>query len=96
MAKYRILYCKNIPYGVRAHDENGRVPRQLPRQFEAAVDALAMALGATEEAEYRAGFRWGETQERPGTAAEVADAVVQELIAAYPSERLARLIRQEE
>jgi len=68
----------------------------LPRQFEAAVDALAMALGATEEAEYRAGFRWGETQERPGTAAEVADAVVQELIAAYPNERLARLIRQEE
>ncbi len=94
MAEYRILYWGDIPYGVRAWDENGRVTRQLPRQFEAAIDALAMAVGATEEAEYRAGFRWGDTEERPGAATEVAEAVVEELITAYPQERLAEVIRQ--
>lgn len=94
MAEVRIMYWQKIPYGVRAEDENGRVTRQLPAQFEAAIDTLAMAVGATEEADYRAGFRWGTTEERPGTAQEVADAVMQELIAAYPGERLAQLARQ--
>lgn len=96
MAEYRILYWKDIPRGVRTRDENDRVTRQLPARFEAAIDALAMAVGATEEADYRAGFHWGNTEERSGTAEEVAEAVVQELIAAFPAERLARLSRQKE
>jgi hypothetical protein len=96
MAQVQIYYWKDIPYGVRARDENGRVTKQLPRAFEATVDAAAMAEGQTAADEYQAGFVWGETQERPGTAETVAQAVVDEITAAYPPARLAKLARREQ
>lgn len=95
MAKVQVMYWKDIPYAVRATDENGRVSKQLPREFEAVVDAAAMADGDTEQKQYQAGFRWGPAEERPGTAAEVVEAVLAEIIAAYPSARLAKLARRQ-
>lgn len=89
MASVRIMYWKDIPYGVRASDEGGgRVSRQLPAAFQEAVDAAAMAEGATSQEDYQAGFAWGPPDERPGPAAAAADAVVAEIVAAYPQERL--------
>ncbi len=97
MAKVKIMYWKDtIPYGVRASDENGRASRQLPGQFVSAVDAMAMVEGDTEQDAYRDGFTWGPAEEREGTADEVADAVLAELIEAYPMERLAKLARGED
>ncbi len=94
MAKVKIMYWKEaIPYGVRAFDKNGRVSRQLPNQFGATVDATAMIEGDTEQDAYRDGFTWGPEEERAGTAEEVADAVVAELVAAYPVERLGKLMQ---
>ncbi|MFQ5407321.1 MAG: virulence factor [Anaerolineales bacterium] len=95
MASVRIMFWKDIPYGVRAFDEGGnRVTRQLARRFEAAVDAAAMAEGATDEKAYRAGFRWSEPEERSGSAAEVVRDIVAEINAAYPPSRLAKLVRR--
>ncbi len=95
MATVQIYYWKDIPYGVRAKDDQGRVTKQLPKAFEASVDAAAMADGQTEADQYQAGFRWGEAQERPGAAEEAAQAVVDEIVAAYPPSRLAKLARRE-
>ena len=95
MAKVQIMYWKDVPYAVRASDEKGRVSKQLPREFEAVVDAAAMTDGATEQKAYQAAFRWGDAEERPGTAAEVAEAVVAEIVAAYPSQRLAKLAKRQ-
>jgi len=95
MAQVRIMYWKDIPYGVRASDEAGRVSRQLPPEFQEAVDAAAMAEGATSQDDYQAGFSWGPPQERTGPAAAVADAVVAEIVAAYPRGCLDRLARRE-
>ena len=95
MTKVQIYYWKDIPFGVRARDENGRVTKQLPRAFEAAVDAAAMAEGRTEAEQYREGFRWGDAEERPGSAEEAAQAVVEEIVAAYPAARLAKLAKRE-
>jgi uncharacterized protein (DUF1501 family) len=94
MAQVRIMYWKEIPYGVRASDAGGRVSRQLPAGFQEAVDAAAMADGDTAQEAYQAGFTWGPPEERPGSAAEAADAVVAEIVAAYPGERLLRLARR--
>jgi len=92
MAQVRIMYWKDIPYGVRATDEAGaRVSRQLPPEFQETVDAAAMAEGATSAEDYQAGFTWGNPDERPGTAAAAADAVVAELVSAYPRERLSKM-----
>ena len=94
MTQVRIVYWKDIPYGVRAADEGGRVSRQLPPEFQESVDAAAMAEGATSQEDYQAGFSWGPPQERPGPPAEAADAVVAEIVAAYPRERLDTLARR--
>mgnify|MGYP001601464854 FL=1 len=89
------MYWKEIPYGVRASDASGRVSRQLPASFQEAVDAAAMADGETSQDAYQAGFTWGPAEERPGSAAEAADAVVAEILAAYPKERLNKLARRQ-
>ena len=92
MAQVRIMYWKGIPYGVRATDQaGGRVSRQLPPEFQEAVDAAAMTEGATSAEDYQAGFTWGAPEERPGTASSAADAVVAEIVAAYPKERLSKM-----
>jgi len=95
MSQVRIMYWKDIPYGVRASDEGGRVSRQLPPAFQEAVDAAAMADAATSQEDYQAGFSWGPAEDRAGPAAAVADAVVAEIVAAYPQERLDRLARRQ-
>jgi hypothetical protein len=95
MAQVQIYYWKDVPYGVRARDDNGRVTKQLPKAFEATVDAAAMAEGQVEADQYQAGFVWGQAEERPGTAEEAAQAVVDEVVAAYPPARLAKLARRQ-
>jgi len=94
MAQVRIMYWKEIPYGVRAADAGGRVSRQLPPEFQEAVDEAAMADGDTAQEAYQAGFTWGPPEERPGSAAEAADATVAEIVAAYPGDRLKGLARR--
>jgi hypothetical protein len=84
MAKYQVMFWKHIPAHVKAWDERGEVKRLLPDRFQAAIDAYAMKDGSTEMDAYLEGWRWSETQERPGSAAEVAGAVVTELDAANP------------
>lgn len=96
MAKVRILYWKEFPYGVRGQDASGQVTRQLPERFQEAIDAAAMASGETSQAAYQAGFSWGPVEERPGSAAEAADAVVAEIVLAYPDERLRGMARRGE
>jgi hypothetical protein len=95
MARVRIMYWKEIPYGVRAQDDSGQVTRQLPPEFQEAVDNAAMLSGDTSAEDYQAKFRWGPTEEKPGAAAEAADAVVAALVADYPAARLAALARGE-
>jgi hypothetical protein len=85
MATYQILYWHDIPVQVRAKDAGGRVGVQLPERFQEAIDAAAMAAGLIGSDDYSAAFRWGEQQERAGTAREVADAVAAELDAQHPA-----------
>src|SRR5262245_32564704 len=96
MAKVRIMYWKEFPYGVRGQDTSGQVTRQLPDCFQEAIDAAAMASGETSQDAYQACFKWGPSEERPGTAAEAADAVVQEILAAYPEDRLKGMSQKDE
>jgi hypothetical protein len=90
MAKYQVMFWKHIPAHVKAWDERGEVKRLLPDRFQAAIDAYAMKDGSTEMDAYLEGWRWSETQERPGTAEDVANAVVTELDTANPRSVLMR------
>ncbi len=83
MAKHKILYWHDIPTQVRATDENGRAGKPLSDRFQLAIDNAAMEADIIGSNEYTDGFQWGDEQERPGSAAEVAEAVVTELEEKY-------------
>jgi len=84
MATYQILYWHDIPVQVRAKDASGRASAALPARFQEAIDQAAMAAGLIGSDDYTEAFRWGEQQERAGTAREVADALTAELDAQHP------------
>ena len=83
-ARYQVLYWQDLPSQVKAWDEADEVKVDLAPRFAARIDAAAQRLGLTQADVYLAQWRWGEAVERPGTAAEVADAVRRELEAAAP------------
>ena len=88
MAFYQIMYWKEIPSHVKAWDNEGQAKQPLPARFQQAIDRQAMRERATSAELYLEGWRWGVEEERPGNAAEVAEAVVTELVEAYPQSRL--------
>lgn len=88
MARYQVMYWKHIPSQVKAWDAGGEVKRMLPDRFMAAIDAYAMRDGSTEMDAYLDGWQWSDVEERQGTAATVAEALVSELDQAYPRARL--------
>jgi hypothetical protein len=88
MATYQVMFWKHIPAQVKAWDERGEVKRMLPDRFQAAIDAYAMKDGSTEMDAYLEAWRWGDAQERAGSAEEVANTLVKELDEANPRSKL--------
>ena len=84
MARYQVMYWKHIPAQVKAWDANGEVKRMLPDRFQAAIDAYSMKEGSTDMDSYLEAWHWGDEAERQGSAAEVADSLVDELDSANP------------
>jgi hypothetical protein len=84
LARYRILSWRDIPAQVQATDETGaKANRKLPAWFAQEIDRVAMRDGLVGNEAYLGLFAWSAEVDRDGTADEVADAVVAELIAAW-------------
>ena len=83
MATYQILYWHDIPLQVRAGKRKERVSQTLAPRFQDAADRAAMAAKLTGTDAYLDGFHWSESQERPGTPAEIVPLIVQEIEAVY-------------
>lgn len=81
MATYKILYWQQIPSQVRAEDEQDDVTVPMPERFMARIDHVAMSIDMSRTDDYLEQWRWSQEEERPGTAREVAEAVVAELAA---------------
>jgi hypothetical protein len=86
MASYQILYWYDIPVQVRAWDARRagdrpgkRFSKPLSQRFQVAIDNAAMEAGLTGDDAYMEAYHWNESQERQGTAQEVAEAVAAEL-----------------
>jgi len=82
------MYWKHIPFQVKAWEGDTQVKRMMPDRFQVAIDAYAMKDGSTEMDAYLDGWRWGQVETRDGTPEEVLAAVVAELDAANPRDRL--------
>ena len=79
MARYRITYWKHIPQSLVVEGEGRTVKKQLSQKIQNAIDAYAMAEGATSTADYAAQYKRGEWVERDGSPEEVAEALLSEL-----------------
>lgn len=88
MASYQVMYWKHIPSQVKAWEGEAQGKRMMPDRFQVAIDAYAMKDGSTDMDAYLDGWRWGPVETKEGTPGEVLAAVVAELDAANPRERL--------
>ena len=93
MAFYQIVAWKDVPAMVEARDESETVTRPLSDRFQQLIDSVAMQLGLENDEAYLGLWARGDVQERPGTATEVADAIVAELEARFP-EIISRAFRR--
>ena len=81
MARYRILAWRDIPAQVQATDDAGaKANRTMPGWFGAEIARVAMRDGLAGTDDYLEKFAWSDETERAGSADEVADALVAELI----------------
>jgi 5-methyltetrahydrofolate--homocysteine methyltransferase len=77
---YKVLYWQEIPSQIRAEDDAGNeVNLELPKKFAEHIDAVAAKRGLSDGDAYTAQWKWGDDQERPGSARQVAEAVKAEL-----------------
>lgn len=81
MAKYQILYWKDIPAQVKAFDGAKAVSRPLPSRYQLEIDRVAMEEGLADSDAYLNQWHWTAKLERPGTVQEVLESVIQELTA---------------
>jgi hypothetical protein len=85
MARYRILAWRDIPAQVKVFaDDGGELKAPLSDRFQEEIDRVAMDEGLIGSNEYLEQWAWSEDLERPGTPAEVLEAVVAELEASFP------------
>jgi len=88
LASYQVMYWKHIPSQVKAWEGDAQVKRMMPDRFQVAIDAFAMKDGSTDMDAYLDGWRWGPVEARDGAPEDVLAAVVAELDAANPRDRL--------
>ncbi len=83
-SKYQVLYWQDIPSQVKAWDDFDEIKLNLDNRFAERIDLSAQKQGLIQADSYMAHLRWGEEAERPGTPAEVAAAVKNEMEAKFP------------
>ena len=79
MATYKILYWQEVPSQIKAEDDEDEISLPLDPKFLVRIDQLAMQRGLQDADDYLAQWKWGEDEERQGSAREVAEAVKAEL-----------------
>ncbi len=79
MAKYRIMYWKDIPQSFTVEGDGQTVKKQLSQKAQNKIDAYAMALGITATTDYSKQYKRGEWIKRDGSAESVAEALLAEL-----------------
>jgi hypothetical protein len=79
MASYVVVSWRGIPAVVEATDGSESATRQLTERFQALIDAVAMQFGLAESEAYLEAWERSAPVERAGSAADVADAVAQDL-----------------
>ncbi len=91
--KHQTIYWRDIPAQVKVREEKTRLGKPLSERFEKAIDQAAMQAGFTNSDDYLTEWHKTHWQLREGEPEAVIEALVAELEAAYPEERLKTLAR---
>ena len=83
MARYRIMYWKHIPQSFTVEGDGRTVRKQLSQKVQNAIDAYAMAEGATSTTDYAAQFKRGAWVDREGSPEDVTETLLAELEAEF-------------
>ncbi|MFQ5521276.1 MAG: virulence factor [Candidatus Methylomirabilia bacterium] len=83
MARYRLIYWREIPSLVEAFDGDQTVRASLSPRFQELIDAVAMREGASDADTYLEGWWQGPEGERPGSAESVAEQLAREIEATF-------------
>ncbi len=94
MATYQILYWQEIPSQVDAREAGKSHKEMLSQRFQELIDVVATKRNQVESDDYIAGWNKGDKLERPGSAIDVAKAVVAELEAGFDAVRVSALTGQ--
>lgn len=79
MAKYRIMYWKDIPQSFTVESDGRTIKKELSQKIQNKIDAYAMAIGATSTTDYAKEYKRGQWVEREGSPEEIAEALLAEL-----------------
>jgi len=79
MAKYRVMYWKDIPQSFTVEGDGKKVKKELSQKVQNKIDAYAMAIGATSTSDYAKEYKRGQWIEREGTPEDIAEALLAEL-----------------
>ena len=79
MAKYRIIYWKDIPQSFTVEGDGRTIKKELSQKIQNKIDAYAMAIGATSTTDYAKEYKRGQWTEREGTPEEVVESLLVEL-----------------
>jgi hypothetical protein len=79
VATYKVLYWQEFPSQVVAEDAENEVSLPLAERFMDLIEAAAMSRGLAGADDYLAQWKWGNEEEREGSAEEVAQAIKAEL-----------------
>ncbi len=90
MAKYRVMYWKDIPQSFTVEGDGRTIKKELSQKIQNKIDAYAMAIGATSTTDYAKQYKRGQWTERDGTPEEVAEALLSELEAVAASVEIPR------
>jgi hypothetical protein len=88
----QIVYWRDIPAQVKGKAGRARGGRQLSDRFQVFIDRAAMRSGLFNTDDYLNEWRTSDTQDREGELDAALDAVAAELEAAYPDERLEKIV----
>jgi hypothetical protein len=94
MTSYQIVYWRGIPAQIRLRDGERRLSQPLPDRFQKAIDQAAMRAGATDTDAYLEDWRTSAWDTRPLELGQLAQTLLNELVAEYPPARLASLVER--
>ncbi|MCA9917747.1 MAG: virulence factor [Anaerolineales bacterium] len=96
---YQIIYWRDIPTQIRVKKEGEKqVSRQLSRRFMAAMSAASTGSGTTAKEDYMQAWhiaQWQEVESESDNPEEFADALIAQLEAEFPGDRLRQMVKQD-